>query len=278
MEVHKAAQQVYTKRVPSPHPDHINTGLSPLKVATCVKHFGHARLKQDYTDECVEPDNPTVRALLVTQEVTGLGRVRGMKPAVDSLNRIMLKLKHENPNLLSVVTSAGMLCCRKVRGSTKNTPSNHSYGLAIDLKIGGFLDNVNDDLTQIGLLELYKYFHAEGWYWGCEFSREDSMHFEVADETMAKWFGELAAEKLVKASVKTTAAKAGAVTKATAKAIAPASPPKPKDPTVEKVVAHLNTLDRAGLRSYLDTEGIPYTTRTILGELRKMAIKNARGK
>jgi hypothetical protein len=35
-------------------------------------------------------------------------------------------------------------------------------------------------------LLVYPYFHAEGWFWGAEFPTEDAMHFELADETVAK--------------------------------------------------------------------------------------------
>jgi hypothetical protein len=42
-------------------------------------------------------------------------------------------------------------------------------------------------MTQRGLLEMYPYFHKQGFFWGSEFSKEDSMHWEAADETIRRW-------------------------------------------------------------------------------------------
>lgn len=274
MEVHKSAQEVYKRRVVAPHKDSVNTGLSYLRPATCRKLLGEPRLKKDYTDDYQDTDNPTLQALMVTQEVTGLGRVRGLKPAVDSLNRVMKRVRLENPNLLSVLSSGGMLNVRRIRG-TKDTPSNHAWGCAIDIKVGGLYDTPGDGKCFIALLELYPYFYAEGWFWGTEFSREDSMHFEVANETLPKMLGEFGAVAEVEAKVEAVAESDAKTVKAVVSK-APASPKK--DSTVEKVVEQLKTLDRAGLRHYLTIEGVPFNTRTIKDELLKMAIKNARGK
>jgi hypothetical protein len=89
--------------------------------------------------------------------------------------------------LLDSLSSAGMLCCRAVRGSTTNW-SNHSWGSAIDLKIDGQLDAMGDGYTQLGLLMCSKFFNAQGWYWGAGFSREDAMHFEASEELIRKWY------------------------------------------------------------------------------------------
>lgn len=34
------------------------------------------------------------------------------------------------------------------------------------------------------------FFNGEGWVWGAAYGREDSMHFEVARETIEKWIAE----------------------------------------------------------------------------------------
>ena len=44
--------------------------------------------------------------------------------------------------------------------------------------------------TQFGLLILAEYFNDEGWYWGAAYNREDSMHFEVGEETLRAWLAE----------------------------------------------------------------------------------------
>jgi hypothetical protein len=139
------------------------------------------------TENCSPVTNQKVKKLLVTDKV-GLFTVTGLKPAVEALKRIFTKVKEEKPELFKQLGTAGMLCCRKVRNGSGF--SNHSWGTAIDLKISSELDKVGDGKTQLGLLELYPYFHEEGFFWGAGFSnraREDSMHFEVSNELIKKW-------------------------------------------------------------------------------------------
>jgi hypothetical protein len=77
--------------------------------------------------------------------------------------------------------SAGMLCCRLVRGS-QTTISNHAYGFAIDLTLLGHLDTRGDDKIQTGLFQIYPYLNAQRLFWGAGFDKEDAMHFEVSAE------------------------------------------------------------------------------------------------
>ncbi|WP_146202721.1 M15 family metallopeptidase [Deinococcus irradiatisoli] len=95
-------------------------------------------------------------------------------------------MKAENPALYAATGTAGMLCVRCIRGYPK-VPSNHAFGAAIDLKMNGQLVPLNAPWAQKGTLDLYHYFHAEGWYWGADWDRPDSMHFEVSDEKMRIW-------------------------------------------------------------------------------------------
>ena len=37
---------------------------------------------------------------------------------------------------------------------------------------------------------LADFFNGDGWVWGAAYGREDSMHFEVAKETIEKWIAE----------------------------------------------------------------------------------------
>ena len=95
---------------------------------------------------------------------------------LEVLERAFRVLKRDNPDLHDRLGSAGCLCIRWVRGS-KSVVSNHSFGLAIDLTIDGFLDTRGDNATQRGLFEVYKVFKDHGLFWGAEFKTEDSMHF-----------------------------------------------------------------------------------------------------
>jgi hypothetical protein len=69
----------------------------------------------------------------VTTDV-GPFRVTGLRPAVESLAAIFLKVRRLRPRL----RTAGMMCCRNVRGSSRSI-SNHAWGTAIDMKIDGEL-------------------------------------------------------------------------------------------------------------------------------------------
>ena len=78
---------------------------------------------------------------------------------------------------------------RQPDGSLKIGPSisNHSWGTAIDINVGGVLDKQGNNLTQRGLLVAAPYFNDAGWYWGAAFGTEDAMHFEVSKGTLQSW-------------------------------------------------------------------------------------------
>ena len=169
--------------VPVPPPDQINVGLTSARSSFMIGVLGTpCRL----TENCSPITNPRLRRLLVTDDV-GPFRVTGLRPAVATLKRIFSQVKQEKPQVYAEVKTAGMLCCRKIRGGSSY--SNHSWGSAIDLKFGNQLDTVGDGKTQVGLLELAPYFNTEKFYWGAEFGgrREDSMHFEVSTELIQQW-------------------------------------------------------------------------------------------
>lgn len=101
----------------------------------------------------------------------------GMNPAVRQLKSAFAATRDANPALYRALGTAGMLCCRYIGGTT--TFSNHAWGSAIDIKIGGQLDPYDDGTVQQGLVDLYPYMHAAGFFWGASWSKEDGMHFEV---------------------------------------------------------------------------------------------------
>ena len=170
-------------------PDGINEGLSSPKNSTMLQILGMPR---DHVDnKCRMPTNLPLAELIVTKNV-GPFRVTGRKPAVKSLKKIFKKVEKDHPELYSQLGTAGMTCVRYIRNS--NRLSNHSWGCAIDVKIGAVLDGIQypgageDGVTLAGLVTLSEYFHKEGWYWGVGFSSfEDGMHFEIADETLRQW-------------------------------------------------------------------------------------------
>lgn len=178
----------YLERLPKPNKADVNIGLTSPGAVFMTNLLGNPR--DSYTGKCQPPTNPSFAARLEKRAVGPLKSVEGLKPALASLDRVFADVQKELPDLYALIGTAGMLCCRKVKlpgGKLGKNPSNHSFGAAIDLTIGGVLDDQGDNLTQRGLLILSKYFHAHGWNWGVTFPTEDAMHFEVARETLQKW-------------------------------------------------------------------------------------------
>lgn len=163
-----------------------NTGITQPKNRVMIEVLGPPR--DSYSTECQPVTNPRLTALLETRQV-GPVTVTMLRPALDSLQRIMDRLKESDPDIHAKVGTAGTICARFIRGSA-TAVSNHSWGTAIDLTLEGQLDPFADGGTQFGLLILAEYFNDEGWFWGATYGREDSMHFEVGEETLRAWAAE----------------------------------------------------------------------------------------
>lgn len=158
----------YTKLIPKPSPDSINTGLSSIKRSTLDAIFG-------------SPDTSKILRRHLTTLNVGPFRVTGMDLAVNLLAETLEDVRLRHPEIYRLLGTAGMFNCRKARGSSTYW-SDHAYGLAVDLKIGGVLDARGDNKVQMGLLTIYPIFHAHGWYWGAEYNVEDSMHVSCSAE------------------------------------------------------------------------------------------------
>lgn len=172
--------------VPAPAKDSINTGLSPASAKTLTSLLGEPR--ELLTADCKPITNKILASRMVYAKSVGPFKVAGEKLAVQSLTKVMKDIEAHCPEVYSELGSAGMLCCRLVRGS-KIIPSNHSWGTAVDLTISGRLDPRGDDKVQRGLLAIYRYFHKHGWFWGAEFRVEDAMHFELSQEKIIEFYG-----------------------------------------------------------------------------------------
>jgi D-alanyl-D-alanine carboxypeptidase len=166
--------------------DRFNKGVTQPRGKTMMALLGPPR--EDYGTDCRTISNPKLKALVETREV-GPIKVTMLKPALDSLERIVAKLKEDEPDIYAKLGTAGALCVRFIRGSNSSV-SNHSWGTAIDITLQGELDPFADGTMQIGLVILAEHFNEEGWYWGGGYNREDGMHFEVGEETLKKWVEE----------------------------------------------------------------------------------------
>ena len=163
-----------------------NQGITQPRNQVMLDLLGHPR--STYSSDCQPVTQPRLAALLETRQIGPL-RVTMIRPALDSLERIVARLKQSEPQIHDALGTAGALCARLIRGS-RSSVSNHSWGTAIDLKLQGRLDGFGDGGTQFGLLLLAELFNEEGWFWGATYSREDSMHFEVGVETLRAWQAE----------------------------------------------------------------------------------------
>ena len=150
-----------------------NKGITQPRNKTMLAFLGQPR--DSYNTDCQPMTNPRLKELLDTRQI-GPIKVTMLRPALDSLERVMNRLKETDPDIYAKVGTAGALCVRFIRGSTTSI-SNHSWATAIDLTLEGQLDGFADGGTQFGLLILAEYFNDEGWFWGAAYNREDSMHF-----------------------------------------------------------------------------------------------------
>ena len=110
--------------VPIPPLSDINTGLTAAKPFTMLSLLGKpGRLTQD----CSSITNPRLHAQIVQHHFTNFS-VTGWKPAIDALVAAMTEVYNEQPELHAVLRTAGMLCCRAVRGSTSKRAPRKSAG------------------------------------------------------------------------------------------------------------------------------------------------------
>lgn len=163
-----------------------NKDITQPRNRTMMEILGPPR--DSYSNDCQPVTNPRLKALVESRQI-GPIKVTMLRPALDSLAKVMDRLKKTDPDIYAKVGTAGATCARFIRGSTTSV-SNHSWGTAIDLTLEGQLDPFADGGTQFGLLILAEYFNDEGWYWGAAYNREDSMHFEVGEETLRAWAAE----------------------------------------------------------------------------------------
>ena len=153
----------------------LNSGLVAVGNSYMLKRLGKPR--ESFSGNCQPVTNEKLKKHIKTGS-TGPFKVTGLAPAVDSLSKIMTDIAKKQPDVYAVLGSAGMLCCRYVRGSTSSI-SNHSWGTAIDLTLNNVLDKRGDGMVQYGLTVIAPIFNEYGWYWGAAFKTEDAMHFEV---------------------------------------------------------------------------------------------------
>jgi hypothetical protein len=160
-----------------------NASISSVSNAFMLRTLGSPR--SSFGPSCQPIDNRALQRRVATRSV-GPFTATGLDSALDSLTAIMSDIGRDLRIVHRVLGTAGMLCARFVRGSTTNI-SNHSWGTAIDITVGGALDVRGDNSVQFGLQLIAPKFNAAGWFWGMEFPTEDGMHFEGGQALVATW-------------------------------------------------------------------------------------------
>jgi hypothetical protein len=168
-------------RIPIPPSNTFNANLNSCPESTMLQLFGEPG---PLTRDCSPPTGPFKKRLKGPFNA-GPFRVTGLDFAVTSLAQVFADVQSADPALFAAVHTAGMLCCRAKR-SDPNQFSNHSWGTAIDIFFGDAVAPMGVQETHRGNLLLAPFFNKHGWYWGAGFSRGsvDSMHFELARETI----------------------------------------------------------------------------------------------
>jgi hypothetical protein len=149
--------------------------------------------RENYTTEYQPVTNPALLRRMVSVDV-GPFRARGLDAFIRVLTDVFEEVQRDLPELYALIGTAGILCPRLVRGS-KTRVSDHAWGTAVDLTIGGELDARGDNSVQAGLLSLYPYFHKHGLYWGAEYPTEDAMHFCMSAELIHRLMAEESTHK-----------------------------------------------------------------------------------
>ncbi len=166
--------------------DRFNQGIERPRPRVLLELLGNPR--ESYGQDCQPVTNPRMLAALETRDIASF-KLTMMRPALDSLQGVMDRLREDEPEIYAAIGTAGALCARYVRGS-RGSISSHAWGLAVDLTLKQNLDAMGDGSTQFGLVVLAEFFNDAGWYWGAGYGREDSMHFEVGEALLRQWIAE----------------------------------------------------------------------------------------
>lgn len=171
-------------------PVNLNTGLTVAGSEFMISLLGKPRENLSQNDLPVT--NKKLAALMLTANV-GPFSVTGLRPAVESLTRVLIDISNEQPDVYSALKPYGMLVVRNMRPNPKKPKappkiSNHAWGTAIDLLINKQLDPYDNGKTFYGLTLIAPVFNRHGWFWGGRYrTSEDAMHFEVSKEKLFEW-------------------------------------------------------------------------------------------
>ena len=164
----------------------VNPGLKSANETAMIRLLGQPKVPLTVHDQPSHASD-LVKAHLVTANV-GPFKCTGFDHAVQSLAGVMASVRALHPDLYDVLGYGGMIAVRlrkPAHGAESTQISNHAWGTAVDIKIGGVLFKETGDKVPLGIGLLIAPFNRAGWYAGCAF--QDDMHFEVTEQTIKTW-------------------------------------------------------------------------------------------
>ncbi len=113
----------------------------------------------------------------------------GLKPFCAVLQDIDSDLRQNHSRIYQRLGHCGVLSCRLTRIS-QYVISNHSWGIAIDLTLGGQreIDLTGQDFDDLATIA--PVFMNRGLYWGLSFPRPEATHFEASRQLIQAWASE----------------------------------------------------------------------------------------
>jgi len=165
----------------------INKGLTSAQEQTMISLLGSPHMPLTTVGQN-DRASDLVKRHVVTERMSPLFRLTGLKPAIDDVTAVLAKAFAKEPDLQKVLSTEGMLSVRMRKptdGSISTHVSNHAWGTAVDFKIVGFDAPANTGQTVPRFVALLiPLFNAAGWFSGVGFN--DTMHFEVSEERIRK--------------------------------------------------------------------------------------------
>jgi hypothetical protein len=142
---------------------------------------GSLTLLDNWDDKNIVTVNiPALKGVDVGGGKVSSGNVRWYKGATYQLEQAFKEIEEKGLAHL-ILSYAGSFYPRPIRGTT-STPSEHSFGTALD--INAAWNGLNREPAKAGtkgsVRELVAIFEKWGFRWGGYFKRFDGMHFEVA--------------------------------------------------------------------------------------------------
>jgi hypothetical protein len=167
-------------------PRRVSSQTRRPSLALMLHLFGRPvkEIKEGKDQVCQTPDIEHFKQLVQAETIDDFS-VNLIKPAFESLKRILDQVEQNELALRKSISVARSLCVRNERGTTRLDP--HSFGTAINITI----DRQSVPIGRSGTPEVAEklrrisdYFEHAGWVWG---GRTDPGFFEVGSDLLDQW-------------------------------------------------------------------------------------------